>query len=505
MSDSIPAKIIKENSCVCSEPLLFIINKGINNSNFTEGLKKADLTPIHKKDDANEKSNYRPISLLPSISKIFERVMEKQISMHVDRFLSPFLCGYRKGFNAQYALVSVINKWRISLDNKGYSGAILMDLSKAFDTLNHDLLIAKLHAYGFDTKSLMLIKSYLSNRWQRTKVNSSFSKWSELLTGVPQGSVLGPLLFNLFINDFFYLFDNETDVCNYADDNTLHTCDISLTCLMEKIEKASEIALEWFEYNGMKLNPDKCQLLISGHKYEVMIGNIKDTQVIETHNAKLLGVLIDSGLKFDAHVNTICKKASNKLSALSRQCAILPFKRRKMLMNAFFSSQFSYCPLVWMFCSRNMNTKINNLQYRALRIVYRDDTSTFQELLEKDGSITVHHQNLIFLAIEMFKVMNGLAPPFMANIFCDNVNLYSENVSANTRSQSRFYNSSNPRTTSYGLETLRCLGPKIWDMIPFNIKTAKSLPNFKINIRNWKPENCPCRLCANFVPNLGYI
>ena len=160
------------------------------------------LRNVTKKDDLTKAKNYRPVSVLPGVSKIIERLMHKQISFYIDQFLSPCIFDYRKGFSTKHALLSLIEKWKRELDNKGYGGAILMDLSKAFDTINHDLLIAKLHVYSFSEESLKLIKSYLTKRWQRTKLNTDFSKWTEILLGVPQRSVLGPLLFNIYINDF---------------------------------------------------------------------------------------------------------------------------------------------------------------------------------------------------------------------------------------------------------------------------------------------------------------
>ena len=171
------------------------------------------------------------------------------------------MCGYRKDFSTQHALLSLIEKWKKVLDNKRYSGSILMDLSKAFDTINHDLLIAKLHVYGFSKESLKLIKSYLTNRWQGTKLNTGFSKLTEIF------------MFIIYINDLFFLAEN-TNVCNYVDDATFYTCDSDLHNLILRLKHDSVLAIEWFECNYMKRNQDKCHLLISRHKYESVWANI---------------------------------------------------------------------------------------------------------------------------------------------------------------------------------------------------------------------------------------
>ena len=175
--ENIPAK--KTSAMVTAETLQQLLNQALTTGEFPSNLKNTDVTPVFKKNNLLSKENYRPVSFLPIISKVFEKLMQNQINLHIKSFLLPYLCGYRKGFNSQYALISLIERWRKSLDNKSYGGAVLMDLSKVFDTLNHDLLIAKLNEYGFDIKTLKLLHSYLTKRWQRTKVNSSFSTRSE--------------------------------------------------------------------------------------------------------------------------------------------------------------------------------------------------------------------------------------------------------------------------------------------------------------------------------------
>ena len=201
--NNIPAKIVVDTVDICSPIISKIYNDSILHKVFPGHLKIADITPAHKKEETTTKENYRPVSILPSISKIFERNMFNQISNYIDNHLSKYLYGFRKGNSTQQCLILMLEKWKKALDNHNVAGALLTDLSKAFDCLNHELLIAKLAAYGFDHESLAFIYSYLSDRKQRTKVNNSFSAYSDITTGVPQVSILGPLLFNIYLNFLF--------------------------------------------------------------------------------------------------------------------------------------------------------------------------------------------------------------------------------------------------------------------------------------------------------------
>ena len=195
------------------------------------------------------------------------------------------------------------------LDNHGYAGTIITDLSKAFDTINHELLIAKLHSYGFRNSALMLINSYLKNRWHTTKINSAYSTWKQLTIGVPQGSVLGPLLFNIYFNDLFFILE-ETESINFADDTNLYACDMDLKNFIRKLECDAPIAIEWFECNYMKLNSDKCNFIVAGNKHEHLWVNVDDSKIWETASEKILGVTIDCNLKFEEHVESILASSS---------------------------------------------------------------------------------------------------------------------------------------------------------------------------------------------------
>ena len=258
-------------------------------------------------------------------------------------FLSSLLCGFRENYSTQYALLRFIEDCRKALDSGNTAGAVLMDLSKAFDCLNHDLLIAKLEAYGFSRGALQLIQSYLNRRKQRVKVNRSFSTWIETSVGVPQGSVLGPLLFNIYLNDQF-MFVTDCKICNYADDTTIYVCDDNHESVLDKLESETLILSEWFRNNYMKLNGDKCHLMIFGQKSNDLSIKIGSTTIVESTEEKLLGVTLDKQLSFKTHVKLQCKKAGQKLHALSRISYLLDTEKLRHIMRDLFFPSLATAP-----------------------------------------------------------------------------------------------------------------------------------------------------------------
>ena len=468
---------------------------------FPKELKAGEISSLFKSLDAFIKKNYRPITVLSSVSKIYERVLENQIKSHALSFLSPLLCGFREGYGTQHALLRLIETCKKTLDKGGFAGALLMDLSKAFDCLNHELLIAKLSAYGFSPNALQLVHSYLSERKQRVKVNGSFSTWRETMIGVPQGSVLGPLLFNIYLNDLF-TFVRDAQICNYADDTTIYACDSNIEGVIATLESDALKIAEWFPNNCMKLNEDKCHLMVFGDKSNDVSVNIGRITIKESTEEKLLGVILDKKLCFKQQIKSMCKKAGQKLHALSRISYFLDTDQLKRIMKTFILSQFNYCPLVWMFCDRTLNNKINRIHERAflgaLRIAYKDMTSDYDTMLLRDNAVPIHIRNLQLLMTEVYKTKWELNPSFMKEIFVEKRSPYGLRGCHDLLLPQM-------RTTCNGLETISFRGCRLWQALPNDIKQSETLSSFKRRIKVWRGVECNCRLCRPFVAQVGFL
>ena len=436
---------MKENANVFTEQLTLQFNEGICSSKNAESFKLTNITPAFKQGSRNLKDNYRPISILPIISKIFEKLICKLLSNH-----------FPKGFGAQHYLLLIKDRWKKAVDSNKVFGAILTDLSKAFDCICHDLLVAKLHAYGLSLPALKMIQDYLLNRKQRTNIGSSYSTWEDITSGVPQGSILGPLLFNIFLCDLFLEHENCCYV-DFADGTTPYTVANNTAEVLEKLTNIMQRLFTWFAKNQMNANHGKCHLLVSTQEDANI--QISNTTINCSRSQKLLGIVFDNKLRFDKHIENICQKANRKLNALAIVTNYMVLPKRRILMNEFFKAQFNYCPVVWMFHSRSLDNKINRLQERCLRIIYNDKRSTFEEFSAKDNSVSVHHNNSHTLAIEIDKVANGILPEITNEVF-----KLREETHYHLRHITQFlvdpihsvFNSS---------ESVSYLGPKIWEQI----------------------------------------
>ena len=313
---------------------------------------------------------------------------------------------------------------------------------------------------------------------------------------MPQGSVLGPILFNIFVNDLLW-FITEGEVCNYADDTTVYNSNKDLTILLSNIELDCSNAINWFKMNLMKLNPDKCKLIVAGQKDHPVTVKVGDFVIKEQNTVELLGVIIDNKLTFEEHLKGKIKKANHKLAVIKRNQSYIPFSQKKVLLSSYVHSQFAYTPLAWMFHTRNLNHKINKVQERALRLLYNDNDSNFEELLEKNGSFTIHERNIQILLTEMFKAKNKLEPSLLRDIFQEN------DYGGPVLRSSKCFLRPSVRTHKYGERSLQNLGVILWNQLPKNIQEEETLSKLKIFIKKWKPSKCPCELCETYIRGLG--
>ena len=371
--DKISNKLLKS---ICQEvalPLKLIINQMFSCGAFPNKLKISKVTPLYKKDENYLLNNYRPISILPSVSKVFERIMYNQIYEYFTKLQLFFdsQYGFRAKHSTEYAALELVDRIILAMDQNKFPVNIFMDLSKAFDTLDHKILLHKLDHYGFKTKSINLMRSYLSNRLQYVEYNSVKSDFSTVVCGVPQGSILGPLLFIIYINDLPKIVPNFQFII-YADDTALYTTinnfnsdstDVTL------INSELSSIYDWLKLNKLSLNVSKTKAMIFSTPQrqvtypEIYLNEIK-IDFVTTFN--YLGIIIDEKLNFKTHIDMITNKISRVVGIMKKLKNFLPKSALIHIYNSLILSHINYGLVVWGGYLR-ANERLEILQRSAIR------------------------------------------------------------------------------------------------------------------------------------------
>ena len=493
---SIPTKLLLLIPDLIILPLCKIINNSFMTGIFPDALKIVKVIPIHKGNSTDDVNNYRPISLLSVFDKIIEKLMHKRLYKFLEdnQILYENQFGFRKQNSTVHALIQITEQIRQSIENGKYGCGIFIDLRKAFDTVNHDILLKKLEHYGVRGTPLQWFKSYLSNRKQYVFVNGYSSELKGISCGVPQGSVLGPLLFLIYINDLpniskifkFFLFADDTNIY-YESDN--------LKQLERTVNKELQWLNHWLNVNRLSLNISKTNFVIF-HPYnkpvrESITIKVNKKAISEVKYVKYLGILIDSNLSWKYHINNLVKKISRAIGVMYR---VRPFVTKNIMMNLYYSLIYPhllYAIQIWGSTFENYINKIVVLQKKLVRVMTFNVTfftingpPAHTAPLFKSLNI-LKFKDIFELRISQFiyECIHNHAPIQFNSWFVFINQVHSHSTRTNTIISNETDLSGNlfipyVRTTHYGLKSIKVAGPKIWNKIPREIRTAISRFSF---------------------------
>ena len=470
-------------------PLSDIINCSMNTGVFPDALKIAKVVPIFKGGEKDSIGNYRPISILPSFSKVFEKVIFNRLSEYVfsKKILNTCQYGFRKNHSTYMSVLDMYEKISSAIDNNEYAVGIFIDLAKAFDTIDHSILISKMQHYGIRGVAISWIRSYLSNRKQYVLLNETSSYIEQITCGIPQGSILGPLLFVLYINDIvncsvvfkFVLFADDTNLFHSGRNPQDLSNDIN-----SELTKLSV----WFRANKLSLNIKKTNYILFGGKRRklsnVICLKIDENLILETHSTKFLGVHLDSDLSWKTHVGHIKTKIAKGLGIMNKVRTLLPLKAMKVLYHTLVYPYLQYCNIVWGIAKDTIIEKLFILQKRAIRLCTNSCSRTHTDpLFFKLGLLKLSDINKYQTLIFMFKYKHSILPPSCMSF----VTVSNSNRAYSTRNTSYFVRS-NCRT-DVRKRSLAIRGPILWDALPKDAQDCVSLVKFEKTIKNLYLQN----------------
>jgi exonuclease III len=477
--DGISARILKLSAPAIASPLAWIINMSLTSGTVPDDWKMAKVVPIFKTGIKTDVNNYRPISVLSIFSKIIERAVHVSLYAYLERnnLIEDTQSGFRKSFSTSTALLKLYDDFVGNIDKGKYTVATLIDLRKAFDTVNHKILVSKLGAYGITGNMIDWFRSYLNTRRQRVSINGILSDPLVIETGVPQGSILGPLLFILFINDMNDTVQHSSLNC-YADDTVCHAADANLQTAIAHAQNDLDKIVNWVDKNKLCINVAKTSyMIIRSVKKRIDCDvklMVKGKPLDMVCEAKILGVIFDDKLNFRKHVDFLCKRISRKLGLLKRIRFQLSRDTAKLLFNCMILPLMEYCSVVWCNCDSGLKDRIFKLQKRGARVILNCEFSTPSvEMFRVLKWVSFSNRIDLHRAVLAYKAVNGLAPKYI----CDKFSLVTrqKQTRATTRGDLII-----PRpNTEFFRRSFTYQGPKLWNALPHNVKSSTSVNSFK--------------------------
>lgn len=462
-----------------ADPLVHICNLSFKTGSFPCQMKIAKVIPIHKEGDKHLCTNYRPVSLLSQFSKILERLFSARMDSFIEKHnvLTDSQYGFRSSRSTSMALIDLIEELTTSVDSKKYALGVFIDLKKAFDTIDHEILLHKMDRYGFRGVGLEWIKSYIENRQQFVQLGEYRSSRADITCGVPQGSILGPKLFILYINDICKV-SSILKFIIFADDTNIFCSGENLQRLMEVVSTELEKLKLWFDSNKLSLNIKKTKYIIFGNKTIDLNSQLMiDKTILErVDEYTFLGVIIDQKFSWKAHIKHVRNKVARSIGILYKAKHILSYNSLIILYNSLILPYMTYCVEVWGNTYPTNLQPLSIIQKRAIRVVH------------KVGYL--EHTNALFLRSNALKFMDIIEYKTAQIIYKARKNVLPRNLQDLFRDREGGYELRREHNLKqlWGRTTLKSMcisvkGVKLWNGIPEHVKQSKNIKIFKDNFK----------------------
>ena len=482
INDQIPVKIYKCIAPFIIVPITHIINKSLSSGTMPISCKNAIIAPVYKGEgDKLDPGNYRPISILPILGKCIEYFVNKDLMEYVNNnnILNDRQFGFRKDNSTTYLMLELFDKIYSSKERGKKPAILFLDIKKAFDTVDHNILLKKLRHYKIHGTIYKWFKSYLSDRYQSTKLGNCISIALLILLGVPQGSILGPILFSIFINDIVSACRDSIPFL-FADDGALYLENINRSSY-SNVKSEVKLIIKWLNTNKLCLNADKTKIMIFDNitnvdQVEVIIDNSKSLIIKEekVRTKKYLGLVLDHKLKFFEHIDYIKKKIAKRTGAMYKSKSLLPLKYRKMFANSLMLPYFDYLDNIWNKATKTKLSELDILYKKIAKIALDYDVLECSKKVYKDMRwLPLHLRRQLHMSTVMYKIITGVSPPQLRNKF-----VYISGGSRDGSSCNLYtYKSKSHKQFFY-------LGAKCWNLIPQTVRQAESAKQFSAELKN---------------------